>query len=327
MRAAARLLLLARRRVAFAAGHRRACTPLAASRGLSSERDGLLRGVRPEHRTLCALSLERAEAAVGSWGVALTAFLEPPEAEAVRLAVGRLADADARPWGGHAHAERVRLRLGRPEVLDADDPLAALRLEQLQLEQGAASAPPPPPASAAAGLGGVVLLEVTGAFAFDPATHRDFLGAVLGTGVERDRVGDIVVLPGDAGAHVLLDPGVAPHVGAALASVRSVRVASASAVPLSRLRVAPPRADTVRSVEASLRLDAVASAGFRLARARVADLIDGGDVRLNWRSGPKPSALVKAGDVISVRGLGRLTVGSVEATKKERWAVELHRLL
>lgn len=35
----------------------------------------------------------------------------------------------------------------------------------------------------------VSALEVAGNFMFDAATHRDFLGAVLGTGIERSKVG------------------------------------------------------------------------------------------------------------------------------------------
>jgi RNA-binding protein YlmH len=60
----------------------------------------------------------------------------------------------------------------------------------------------------------------------------------------------------------------------------------------------------------------------------MSELIDGGDVKLNWRTtGVKASATVKKGDVISVRGKGRVTVGEISMTKKERFSVELHRLV
>jgi RNA-binding protein YlmH len=54
----------------------------------------------------------------------------------------------------------------------------------------------------------VALLQVSGNFMFDAADHRDFLGAVLGTGIERDRVGDILV-QGERGAQVLATPEMA----------------------------------------------------------------------------------------------------------------------
>jgi hypothetical protein len=48
---------------------------------------------------------------------------------------------------------------------------------------------------------------------------------------------------------------------------------------LAELGVAPPRTEQLRSVEASLRLDAVASAGFRMSRAKAAELVKAGDIR------------------------------------------------
>jgi len=264
--------------------------------GKNEDREYLLRGVLPENRELAARAVEQAQAACERWEVSFTDFLEPPAASDCALAVGRLADAEARPWGGYPHAERVRLRLGRPETLDAE------------------------PAE------GVALLVVEGSFMFDAASHRDFLGALLGTGIERSRVGDLVV-QGERGAHVLATPEMAVYLAGALTQVRSVRVAC-SMQPLSALRVTEPKMDTIRTAEASLRLDAVASAGWRVSRGKMAESIEAGDVRLNWRSeGVKTSTVVKSGDVISIRGRGRLTVGEVSMTKKERYSVELHRLM
>ena len=50
-----------------------------------------------------------------------------------------------------------------------------------------------------------------------------------------------------------------------------------------------------------------------------------GDVRVNWRAGAKPSADVKAGDVISCAGKGRVEVREASLTKKGKWAVQLVR--
>ncbi len=62
---------------------------------------------------------------------------------------------------------------------------------------------------------------------------------------------------------------------------------------LADLSVRPSKTETVRSVEASLRLDAVASAGFRISRAKAADLIKAGDVRCAPHAMPCHSGLVK----------------------------------
>lgn len=257
-----------------------------------------MRGVLPENHETVARAVDLAVAAGERWEIALTYFLEPPEAADVLLAVSRLADVEARPWGGYPNAERVRMRLGRPEVLDAegDEPK------------------------------GVTLLDVAGNFMFDGATHRDFLGSMMGTGIERNRVGDILV-QGERGAHVLTTPEMANYLSTALVSVRNTKT-TATPVPLFQLRAPTVLSGTIRTVEASLRLDAVASAGFRVSRGKMAESIESGEVRLNWRSeGVKISTAVKSGDVISVRGKGRVTVGEVSVTKKDRFNVELHRLL
>jgi RNA-binding protein YlmH len=60
--------------------------------------------------------------------------------------------------------------------------------------------------------------------------------------------------------------------------VRSVSV-QPKQIPLAELKVAAPRLETRTSVEASMRLDALASAGFRVSRSAMTDLIKKGDVR------------------------------------------------
>jgi RNA-binding protein YlmH len=50
-------------------------------------------------------------------------------------------------------------------------------------------------------------------------------------------------------------------------------------IALDGLRVRQPRTDRVTSVEASMRLDAVASAGFRMSRSKLLDLVRAGDIR------------------------------------------------
>ncbi|KAG2451467.1 hypothetical protein HYH02_004065 [Chlamydomonas schloesseri] len=202
------------------------------------------------------------------------------------------------PWGGYAQAERCRLALGREELMEP------FRADPQQLD-------------------GVVALQVKGNFMFDPAKHPDFLGAILGTGVVREKVGDILV-QGESGAQILVDPELAEHFETSLVQVRTVPVETRR-IPLSDLAVRPPRQEEFSSVEASLRLDAIASAGFRMSRTKIGDMIKAGDVRLNWRPVTKPSVEVKEGDVISCSGKGRVEIKGVETTKKEKFAVTMMR--
>ena len=65
---------------------------------------------------------------------------------------------------------------------------------------------------------------------------------------------------------------------AALLQVGKVSVETRE-MALSELKVREPQVQDIKSVEASLRLDAIASAGFRMSRSKITDMIKKGDVR------------------------------------------------
>jgi photosystem II S4 domain protein len=146
---------------------------------------------------------------------------------------------------------------------------------------------------------------------------------MLGTGIVREKTGDIIVL-GERGAQAVVVPELVEFLEMNLKQVRSVPVKT-QRIELSELKIRPPQKKELTTVEASLRLDAVASAGFGMSRSKMVSLIDGGDVRVNWKDISQASYQVKSGDLIAIRGKGRLEVGEVAVTKKERYRVQLTR--
>jgi RNA-binding protein YlmH len=96
-------------------------------------------------------------------------------------------------------------------------------------------------------------------------------------------------------------------------------------IELSELKIREPKKKELTTVEASLRLDAIASAGFGMSRSKMADLIEAGDVRVNWKEVTSSSHQVKSGDLIAIRGKGRVEVGDIAVTKKDRYRVQLTR--
>ncbi|MEO0373597.1 MAG: photosystem II S4 domain protein [Cyanobacteria bacterium P01_A01_bin.17] len=237
--------------------------------------------------------IDQAEQALKNWEVVLTDFLSPPELAEAQEVFGLLAEVQTMSWGGYPQAERQRLALARPE----------LPLEIAQVE--------------------VVALSVAGNFLFDPATHRDFLGALLGTGIVREKVGDILVL-GERGAQAIVVPEMAVFLSDSLAQVRTVSVKTET-IPLDELRVREPRKKEMTTVEASLRLDAISSAGFGLSRSKMVGFIGAGDVRVNWKTITQASHALQAGDLVTIRGKGRLEIGDISVTKKQRYRVALKR--
>ena len=81
----------------------------------------------------------------------------------------------------------------------------------------------------------------------------------------------------------------------------------------------------INTVEASTRIDAIASAGFGLSRSKVIKQIKEGCLRLNWALNEQPSKSVKIGDLIHLEKKGSLKILNIDKTKKERWRIKLLR--
>lgn len=96
-------------------------------------------------------------------------------------------------------------------------------------------------------------------------------------------------------------------------------------VPLSELVLPTPKTKEIKTTEASMRLDAVASAGFGMSREKIAGHIKAGDVRVNWADEDRPSVKLKDGDVVSCTGKGRIEIKSVGMTKKGRYGLSIVR--
>jgi photosystem II S4 domain protein len=254
-------------------------------------REDLLKGI--EEREAAARIVDQAEQAIKTWEIVCTDFLSPPELVAVQQMFGRLTDVVYLPWGGYPQAERQRVAIARSE----------LPIESSQVA--------------------IAAIEIAGNFLFDAATHRDFLGALLGTGIVREKVGDIIVL-GERGAQAIVIPELVEFLEMSLTQVRSVPVKTRR-LDLSELRIREPKKKEMTTTEASMRLDAVASAGFGMSRSKMVDLIGAGDVRVNWKDVTQSSHQLKSGDLVAIRGKGRLEVGEVAVTKKERYRVQLTR--
>lgn len=258
----------------------------------------LMAGIDPEHKEEVARILELAQRSQESWGSEISSFYSPAVIADAMTVLNRMSEIRCIAWGGYTRAERQRIVVGREEVLVGD-------VTELSGDVIAA-------------------VQVKGNFLFDSASHPDFLGACLGTGIERAVIGDILV-QGDAGAQIICTPSIVEHLEATLTQVRTVTVKTERIHVPEQLRVPEARVKEMKSVEASCRLDAIASAGFRMSRNKLADMIKAGDVRVNWKTCKKPSLEVSEGDMISASGKGRVEVCSISTTSKGKFIVEMQR--
>lgn len=142
---------------------------------------------------------------------------------------------------------------------------------------------------------------------FGTLSHRDYLGALLGLGVKREWLGDILVE--DDGATVFCLRSIEAHL-LTLEQVGRWGVKTAS-VPLDSVRPPVRNVKPVSFTVQSSRLDAVTAGLFHLSRTQAAERIRVGDVHLNYELCQRPDAPVQPGDILSLRGSGKAQLTGV----------------
>ena len=153
-------------------------------------------------------------------------------------------------------------------------------------------------------------------------THRDYLGAILNLGIDRGKIGDILLDP--EGGYVFCQESMADFLTEELVRIRhtSVRISRL----LKEEPLPSPRREEISGTVASSRLDSVIALAFGSSRNSILGLIEGGRVFVNGKSITSNAYSIREGDIISVRGKGKFQFGSVtNKTKKNRFHVVLYR--
>ena len=159
----------------------------------------------------------------------------------------------------------------------------------------------------------------------DHPTHRDFLGSLMGLGLTREKVGDILVSP--HWSDVLVGSSVADHLLREWSQAGRIHLKVEEIAPADVL-VPEEQVKLLRDTVASLRLDSVVSAGFSISRSAAAELIRGGRAEVNWMPCSKPDLPVARGDVLTVRGLGKCCLEEVGGqSRKGRTAITIKRFI
>ena len=141
----------------------------------------------------------------------------------------------------------------------------------------------------------------------DKLTHRDFLGSVMAAGIERSVLGDILLK--DNTAWVFCKDQIAEYI---VSSVKSVRHTTVKCAVSDAPEFVNEEPDIISAVVASERLDAVIAGVYSVSRADGKRLIESGKVFLDGAVCENPSAQIKPGTVVSVRGTGRFKYEGIE---------------
>lgn len=222
---------------------------------------------------------------------AFLGFLDEAKQAQLSRALSRRRDAAYMFWGGHAECQRAMLGIF-PDYMEPES--AAFPVEPVT-------------------------------FTFrkeDKPGHRDFLGAMLGLGAERDVVGDILI--GEERCVAFVKAELAGFFVENLTKVGRVGV-KASHGAEEPLPIARTFLD-IQGVVASARLDCLTALLTRTSREKAAGVILTGLVQVNYAETFSPSRRVEEGDILSIRGQGKFVIDRLgPLTKKGRLSVQCRK--
>ncbi len=159
----------------------------------------------------------------------------------------------------------------------------------------------------------------------DTPNHRDFLGALMGSGIARNAIGDILVDKGSCDFFATQE--IAGYLLQNFTSAGRTKL-RICLIPIKDAHIPVPEVKVIRDTLASLRLDSVVSAGFRIGRSLASQQICAGKVAVDGLPCEKPDKPVTEGCRISLRGSGKIHLAQVNGqTKKGRISVEIHRYM
>lgn len=167
------------------------------------------------------------------------------------------------------------------------------------------------------------IIEFKGNLEHITYSHRDFLGALLGQGIKREKIGDIY----------LIDQGFVVIVSQELTDFLIYHSLKIKGIPLKAQKYEPgqwqpskPPGKLINTTVSSLRLDTIVASGFGQSRTKVTGYIKGGKVKVNWQVIEDLDYQCQENDVISFRGKGRIVISKVTGeTRKGRLKVTITR--
>lgn len=167
------------------------------------------------------------------------------------------------------------------------------------------------------------ILQIDGNFKFSSVSHRDYLGSILGLGIKREKIGDILV--NDDFCQIIVDKEISDFIILNLSKVSRNRV-DISRIHHEQIVIPVQEYETTRITVSSMRLDILVSTVFNISRSKADSIVSAGMVYVNYENIQKSSYNIDEGSIISVRGKGKFIISKVDGiTKKDRIKLEIKK--
>lgn len=217
-------------------------------------------------------------------------FMDLEEIHLLQILQSKLPPVSYQLWGGCENAER-KIVCFYPEYLIPSFPIVCVKIKPSNLKFS------------------------------EELTHRDFLGSILNLGIERNRIGDIVIQENIG--FVFCYQTIFEFLIDSLFRIKHTHVVCEK-LEEKEMKKIELKFDEITGTVAGIRLDSVLSVALHASRSRLSQLILSGMVFVNGKSVLSNGYHLKEGDILSVRGFGKFIYQKVTGqTRKGRYAITI----
>lgn len=148
----------------------------------------------------------------------------------------------------------------------------------------------------------------------DKLNHRDYLGSIMGLGIKREMIGDIIA--NDFGAKVFVLDEIGQYLKTQITKISKYSV-SCEIYDVGSIIIPKRQYKDISFTVNSPRIDSIVSGATGISRSDAVNLISAGDVSLNWETVLSCSKVVEQSGVLSVKGHGRYIIDSIGGVTKK----------
>ena len=223
-----------------------------------------------------------------------TNFLSISELSVVNSFKKELAFIDYDTFGGNPICERQLIRFGSPAMYgyDVPYPITTLIVRPLSVKYA------------------------------EKLEHRDYLGALMNLGIERELIGDIIIKGTDA--YIFCISHIADYICEQLDTIRHTHIQCS--ICKEEAPALKPELEDIRIIAASPRIDAVVASITKLSRSNTIELFSSKKIFVNGQCMENKSMHLKSGDILVIRGTGKfIYTGDEGETRKGRVYLTLRK--
>ncbi len=145
--------------------------------------------------------------------------------------------------------------------------------------------------------------------------HRDYLGALMKTGLNRNRIGDIIVH--DDGAYIFVLDENAKYIENSLEEFTRFSKAEIKTINYEEVELKPQEFEEKDITISSMRIDNVISELVKISRSKTEELLSNEKIFVNSKLETKGAKLIKENDILAIRGNGKYIISKILGSNKK----------